>query len=268
MTNRFSVSNIAWPSDELEPALALLGELGFRGVEIAPRQVFERWDVADGEVEALRERIEAAGLDCPALQGILFDAPDVDLFRSDASRDALALHLDRVAHIAGILGAKSCVFGSPRQRDPGPLPADEALDIAVEFFRSVAPSFYSRDVDLAFEANARAYDCRFVTRTPEAAELVRRVDRPGFAMQIDTGTIFLEREDPAVLAAAAPYAAHAHVSEPDLRPLGSADSDHETIGGHFMAAGYDGTISVEMRATPKWRANIRRAAVLLRRHYA
>ena len=39
-------------------------------------------------------------------------------------------------------------------------------------------------------------------------------------MQIDTGTIFLEHEPSEVLTDAIPFAVHAHVTEPDLQPIG------------------------------------------------
>ncbi|MDP8912942.1 MAG: sugar phosphate isomerase/epimerase [Pseudomonadota bacterium] len=262
-----AASNIAWPHRDFERALELLPELGLTGMEIAPYNVFGTWDVADEDIRALRSRIEAAGLVCPALQGILFGVPGAALFESDEARRALAQHLEKVARMASLLGASACVLGAPRQRDPGNLQSADAQAIAIDFLRSVAAAFGDRGTSLAFEANARLYACRFVTTTREAVDLVRAVDRPGIALQIDMGTIFLEGEDPLVLHDAAPLAAHAHVSEPNLQPLGSEGLDHRPLASALKTSGYAGFLSIEMRSGEGWEAALRHAARLLQEEY-
>jgi sugar phosphate isomerase/epimerase len=263
-----AVSNIAWPHQDFPRALGLARELGLQGVEIAPFNVFGRWDVADEDVRELRSQIEGEGLVCPSLQGILFNVPDALLFASEESRAAMAVHLQKVARMAGLLGASACVFGAPRQRDPGTLAREEAWEIAVGFLRRMAPVFSDEGTALAFEANAAIYGCRFVTTTAEAVDLVRAVGTPGIALQIDMGTIFLEGEDPAVLHRAAPLAAHAHISEPHLRPVGSEQLDHGPTAAALKQSDYSGFISIEMRATEDWESAVRNAVALLEREYA
>jgi sugar phosphate isomerase/epimerase len=269
-----AASNIAWPSDALEEALALLPELGISAVEIAPFNIFGRWDGILEEARELRKRIEGHGLHCVALQGILFNAPGVHLFASDEARAALCTHLESVAELAGTLGARACVFGAPRQRDPGDLPPERAWDMACRFLREVGPAFAAQGSALAFEANARRYACRFVTGTAEAARLVRDVATPGIGLQIDTGTVFLEEEDPEVIREVAPVAVHAHLSEPDLRPIGSAPApdqaplDHAAIAAALRGSRYGGVLSLEMRMAEDWRAGLRQAAELAHRIYA
>lgn len=262
-----AASNIAWPHQEFERALTLLPDLGLTGLEIAPYNVFGRWDVDDDEVRSLRSRIERAGLTCPALQGILFNAPGAALFESAESRDLMAKHLANVARMAELLGASACVFGAPRQRDPGELEATEAWQIAIDFLRRVGPLFAERGVALAFEANATLYGCRFVTTTREAVDLVRAVDMPGIGLQIDTGTIFLQDEDPLVLCEAAPFAVHAHVSEPGLQPIGSAGVNHAPLAAALKQSGYSKHLSIEMRAVDNWQEAVAAAARLLRKEY-
>lgn len=268
MTADLSVSNLAWPGRDLAPAMELARALGFGGIEIAPHSIFGRWDVADADVKALGATLEKAGLACPALQGIMFDVPGAALFESGETRLALASHLKRVARMAGMLGARACVFGAPRQRDPGGLPPPVALEIAADFLRSIGPAFEDQGGVLAIEANARAYGCRFVTTTAEAIALVETVATPGIGLQIDTGTMVLESEDPEILRRAAPLAVHAHVSEPGLVPLGSAAVDHRALGMALKAGGYRGWLSVEMLAGPDWRSALRDAARLVTRYYA
>jgi sugar phosphate isomerase/epimerase len=263
-----AVSNIAWPAEALGEALAMLPDLGVTGVEIAPFNIFGRWDDVQDQARRLRDDIEQHGLRCVALQGILYNVPDVHLFESDGSRAALRRHLENVAALAGILGAPACVFGAPRQRDPGDLPAGEAWGIARGFLRDIGPVFHAYGTALAFEANASRYACRFVTTTTEGAKLVADIATPGIALQIDTGTIFLESEDPCVLLKAAPFAVHAHISEPDLQPIGSAGLDHAPIAAALRASSYGGVLSLEMRASPDWRGALREAISLAHGIYA
>lgn len=263
-----AVSNIAWPHQDFSSAIQLARALGLNGIEIAPYNVFGSWDVADRDVLALRSQIEDAGLVCPALQGIVFNVPGASLFESQESRAIMAAHLTKVARIGGLLGSSACVFGAPKQRDPGSLAPAEAWEIAVEFLRRIGPTFEDHDTALAFEANARAYSCRFITTTAEAIDLVRLVDNPGVALQIDTGTIFLEEEDPSILRQAAPLAAHAHLSEPDLRPIGSDRLDHRPTAQALRESGYSGFLSIEMRAVDDWENALARAVEVLQGEYA
>lgn len=251
----------------MNEALPLLPALGFAAIEIAPFNVFGRWDDVLEDARRLRDAIAGHGLLCTALQGIIYNVADVELFASAATRGRLARHLEGVAALAGILGARACVFGAPRQRDPGELSPAQAWDIAVRFFRTIGPAFAAQQSALAFEANATRYACRFVTTTDEAAALVVEVATPGFGLQIDTGTIFLEHEAPEVLRLAAPLAVHAHVSEPDLQVVGVSGLDHASIATALHTAGYAGSLSIEMRADADWRGAVARAAAFVQATY-
>ncbi len=264
---KVAISNIAWPQKQNHEALALCARLGFTGLEIAPGRAFADWPRTAPDIHALKAVLAEHGLVVVALQAILFGMEGVELFVSDETRARLRGHLSKVARLASALGAQVCVFGAPRNRDPGALSFEAAREIAVNFFSSVAPIFEAEGTCLTFEANDASYGCRFITRTAEAIDLVRRVARPGIRVQIDTGTIFLGNEDTAVVGNAVKFVGHVHASEPKLRPLGSANSDHEAVSVALVAANYHGWISVEMKETDEWRQNIDRAAQLMKTVY-
>jgi sugar phosphate isomerase/epimerase len=267
MIASFGISNIAWPPEALEHALDEARALGFSAIEIAPFNVFGRWhDIAEDTLR-LREKIEGRGMACHALQGIVFNVPGVELFASEASRGRLERHLGEVADLAGILGARACVYGAPKQRDPGDLTPEQARMIAVAFFRRIGPAFVERGAAITFEPNARSYGCRFGSTTAEAVDFVEAVGTKGVGLQIDTGTVFLEQEDPGVLGAAAALAPHAHVSEPGLEPIGATGVDHGPLAAAMKKADYTGSLSIEMRAVGDWRGAMRRAADLVRAAY-
>jgi sugar phosphate isomerase/epimerase len=262
------ISNIAWPSDSLDDALDRAVAQGLDAIEIAPYWTFGQWNVSEAAIDAVLSKITARGLRCSALQGILYNVDNAALFTSEDSRDVLASHLTMVAELAGRVGAKACVFGAPRQRDPGALRAREARAIALSFFRSIGPVFAAQGATLALEANASHYGCRFLTTTAEAIDFVEEVAADGIGLQIDTGTLFLENEDPSVLTRAVRVAAHSHVSEPNLSPLGTGGVDHRPIAAAFAASGYSGSLSIEMKVTPDWPSAFDAAVALVREFYA
>jgi sugar phosphate isomerase/epimerase len=262
-----SVSNIAFPAGELEGALALLSQLDIATLEVAPRNVFGRWQVSGAEIDAFRKRLADAGMRCIALQGITFDAGEAHLFASADRREALYRHLVLAAKMAARLGANACVFGAPRLRDPGQIEPKQARAIAVDFLRRIGGIFASEGTTLSFEANSKHYACRFITTTTEAIDLMKEVNVPGVGLQIDTGTLFLEKEKPDVLIRAAPYAAHAHVSEPDLAPVGSTGADHDSVSEALRNSGYAGSLSIEMKATSDWPSALRSAVSFTRETY-
>ncbi len=267
MTRPLSISNIAWPAEHDDEALTLIRAQGFTGVELAPRKVFGPLDqVAPGALRDYRSRCDSMGLGIPALQGLLFGVEGVALFGDDAGRAALLAALSDVAVAAGLLGAHACVFGAPKLRDPGALAPDAAFDLAVGFFRRVGEIYAGEGTALTFEANAEAYGCRFVTRTEEAIDFVAAVGSPGLRLQIDTGTMFMNGEDPSVIGRAVPYAGHFHASEPQLAPLGTG-GDHAPIAAALNEAGYDGSRSVEMRIAEDWRGAVIDAARLMNTIY-
>ncbi len=255
-----SISNIAWPAHADDEALDLAAALGFDGIELAPGKVFgDLATISLDQVRVYRRQVEGRGLAISALQAIFFNVEGVHLFLSDASRQRMADHLSRVAEVAAELGAHACVFGAPALRDPGDLAASDAEAIAASFLSSVAPRYAELGVDLCFEANPPLYQCRFVTRTEEAFDLVERVHQPGVALQLDTGTIFINSESPSVIQHVEKRIGHFHISEPSLAPIGTSGADHAGLAAALQGSTYAGWISIEMKAADDWRSAVREA---------
>ena len=259
-----AVSNIAWPAEHDDEALDLALSSGFTAIELAPMKSFGAWATMElAGVRAVAAGLAARGLPVVALQGVLFGVPEAKLFGTAEQRAVLARHLRLIARIAGACGGVPCVFGAPGARDPGVLGADEAMAQAADFFAAIAPDFAAEGASLAFEANPAVYGCRFATRTAEAIDLVRRVGLPGFGLQIDTGTMLANGEEPALLAEAAPLAVHCHASAPGLAPVAAYAEAHAGLAAAIRAAGWDGIVSVEMRSVAGWRAALGEAGAAM-----
>jgi D-psicose/D-tagatose/L-ribulose 3-epimerase len=247
--SRLAASNIAWEPQDNETVAALLRDAGFGGVEIAPTI---RWDAPldapPSEVADYRAWWESRRLRIVAMQALLYGRDDLRLFGTDGQRRALLDYLDGMAALGASLGASVLVFGSPKNRQRGEMPIEEALEIAVDFFRQAATAMESRNVRLAIEANPAEYDCDFINTTAEALALVERVNRRGVAVQGDMGAITAAADSAGpTIRKIGSLLAHFHASEPALAETGSGKSDHSAAARALGEIGYQGWISIEMK---------------------
>jgi len=266
---KLAFSNIAWPTATEEEILNILHRAGVSGVEVAPTRLWPDWNDASSEAAAAyAQTLAARGFSIPALQAILFAKPQLKLFGSDTEREQLSEHLQSVADLAVAFGARSLVFGAPKNRQLCDLSPDKGFEIAREFFRAVAPHYERRGVCLCLEANPRQYDCTFVTDSAAAAQLVRAVNSPGFGLHLDTACLFLASENiQAAIQDNLDILRHFHVSEPFLDAFAAPQIDHAEVAAILRGAGYRGWISLEMREPAQPIAGVRQAAEFLARTY-
>ncbi len=259
---KLALSNIAWPRSADAEVAKAMKDAGVAGIEIAPTAI---WDEPLKAGAAARRELrtwwEGRGIRIVALQALLFGHPELTVFGSEKERRATLDYLGGMMDLAASLGAVPMVFGSPRNRLVGGLDPAEAWRIAEDFFRSAGERAAERGVALCIEPNPTAYGCDFVTNTDEGVELVRRVRSTGFGLHLDGGAITLNHESAKqALSAARPWLRHFHASEPNLVPFGTGGTDHAALARALRAIGYDGWVSVEMRATENALEDVRRAA--------
>jgi len=245
---KLAMSAIAWEPPEDEAAALILREHGFEGVELAPTKIFPRPDAAtDAEVAACREAWERRGLRVVAMQALLFGRPELTVFGE--ARERTLEYLSGVARLGARLGAGALVFGSPRNRARGALPAAEAWRSAVGFFRALGSAAAEAGTCVCIEPNPPRYGADFVTTSEEALRLVEEVASPGFGLHLDAACALLAGEDfPARLRKSAHVLRHVHLSEPDLAPVRKGGGlDLPAISAALRDVGYSGWISVEMK---------------------
>lgn len=264
---KLAVSNIAWPASCHHEAFALLAASGIAGVEVAPTTIWPEWkNITPASLRAFRQTVLDAGLEIAALQAILFQKPDLQLFGDETSRRALRNHLHVCAGIAAALGAQCVVFGAPKNRLRGSLSETDALNRAAELFAEIAPVFASNGTCLVFEPNPAVYGCDFATASHTAAHLVRTVNSAGFRLHLDTACLHLAGEDPAqAIPAHWGHLAHFHVSEAHLGPFDSPQLNHPAAAQSLQS--YRHWISLEMRCTATPLESLHQAAAYLRRTY-
>ncbi|MCI4063845.1 sugar phosphate isomerase/epimerase [Micromonospora sp. R77] len=258
---RVAVSNIAWEPTDDEKVADVLRRAGVAGVEVAPTKVWpDLTTVTPAQARAYGRWWAAAGLPVVAAQSLLFGRPDLTLF--GPGRDEFVAYLGRVVEVCAELGATALVFGSPRNRQRHDLPVEVADRIAVDVFGRLAERAAGAGACLCLEANPPAYGADHLTTAAEAAALVRAVGSPGLRLHLDTACMALAGDDAAACVREfAPLLRHAHLSEPDLGPVGDPDPRHADFVAALRAADYPGHVSVEMRPSTDERVvSVERAA--------
>ena len=268
---KLCASNIAWNASEDELALAALRREGVCHVEIAPTRMWPEWEGASASAAAAaRPRLEELGFRVGAMQSLLFAKPHMSLFTRDpAQRLEMMDHFRLLADIAGELGAKALVFGSPKQRRREQMSTTDAYGIAVDVFGQVAEICAARDTFVALEANPVDYGCDFVSSAFEAATLVGCIAHSGMKLHLDTACMQLAGDTPALLVQRyADILGHVHVSAPYLQPVFSeVSAPHAALAQALRDAKYDGLVSLEMRRHDEALPAFERSVAFLRSHY-
>ncbi len=266
---KLALSNIAWPRSEDGPVAERMRAAGVNGVEIAPTAIWD--DPTNASIAALRATRDwwaERDITIVALQALLFGHPELTIFESAARRRDTLDYLTRMMDVAAALGAGPMVFGSPKNRVRGTMSLDDATRIAESFFRNAGARARDRGVTLCLEPNPPDYGCDFVNTVAEGIALVNGVNETGFGLHVDAGAIAINGEPVTEsITAALSVLRHFHASEPSLAPLGTGGTDHAACGAALRAVGYEGWVSVEMRAPSGGTADVARAMGILTANY-
>ncbi len=238
-------------------------------MEVAPTRIAPWAELDAVRLAAHRDELAAMGLAIPSLQALLFGAEGVALLGDADSFARLVAHLRRVARVGAALGAKVGVFGSPRQRGRGAMPADDAFDLGVERLRSAAEAAWEEGgLALALEPVPAAYGGDFLPGWRDCLAMVRAVDHPGLRLHLDTGCVALGGDSIAeAVRAGADVLAHFHAAEPKLAAFADPLPSHGEAALALRAARYGGWVAIEMLQAAQPEAAAERAVGFVRRTY-
>ncbi len=247
---KLAISNIGWINEE-EPAVAeYLQSVGVKYVEVAPTK---RWaeptNATDAEIKEYKEWWATYDIEVVAFQSMLFSHPEYKLFESEETREVTKKYLEDFIVLAGKMGAKRMVFGSPKNRQKGDMPVEAANPIATQFFSDLGDVAQANNTMLCVEPNAPQYNCDFVTTAREGIELVDKVDNAGFGLNLDIACMTLAGDDvERSIRTAGDRLKHFHISSPMLEQVEArSDVAHEAAAQALHDIKYDGFVSIEMR---------------------
>ncbi|MBI2286027.1 MAG: sugar phosphate isomerase/epimerase [Nitrosomonadales bacterium] len=268
---RLAISNIAWDTFEDQQIAELLKRFGVDAIDVAPGKYFpDPAKATDEEIARVKCWWAERGIEITGMQALLFGTTGLNVFGSPEVQKMMLHHLAAVCRIGAGLGATRLVFGSPKNRDRSDLSDEQVAEIAIPFFRHLGDIAQSYDVVICLEPNPPCYGANFMTTSDETAEVVRQVAHPAIRMQLDTGALTINGEDPAaVLQYSESLIGHVHASEPDLVPLGDGGTDHAKVATCLKQLLPQHVVSIEMLASKSepHLVAIERALGVAIRHY-
>lgn len=245
---KFAVSNIALSAYDHVAELNQLSAMGLQGLEVAPSCVWlDTWsELTPALVNAYAAKVKAAGLEVVGLHSLLFDHPELGLFRDSQTR---RLTLDFMAHLSAVcrdLGGRTLIYGGGRKR--GELPLGEATDEAIAFFGDLLPRIESHGTCFCFEPlGVRHTD--FINSAFDSLAIVKSVNHQALQVQLDAKALVENHEaTQEVFSGMASHLVHFHANEPDLGVLGSSGKvDHQAMGNMLRQVGYNKYVTIEQR---------------------
>lgn len=248
---QLAVSNIGLTPFDHGDELRALGDLGVSGVEVAPSRVWtDTWHgLSARAVDIYRREVEAAGLQVVGLHSLIFDHPDLGLFKDAETRKATLAFFTHLSGICRDLGGKTLIWGGGRRR--GDLSEPDAIEEAALFMSELANETAIDGTCFCFEPLG-PNDSDFVNSAMTSLEIVLRVNRESLAVQLDAKALAENNEiDAAVFDAVGSRLVHVHANEPGLGIVGHVGAgvavDHPAIGRELRRIGYNGFVSVEQR---------------------
>ena len=243
---KLSASNIGWAAEDDNRIYKALAERGFQGLEIAPTRIFpqpayEKLEQAAAFAVTLKADY---GLTVPSMQSIWFGRQE-NIFGSLQDRELLIAHTQKAVDFAAAIGCKNLVFGCPRNRA---YPEGKDPNEALAFFSQLGEYAHANRCTIALEANPPIYNTNYLNNTAEAFAAAKCCGN-GVSVNLDIGTVIQNGESISSLTDILPAVSHIHISEPYLAPIEERPV-HRELADLLRACGYDGFVSVEMKAQP------------------
>ena len=245
---RIAISNIAWDVSDDEHVASLLNKYEVDAIDVAPGKYFPKPKTAGAsKIARVRDWWTNRGITITGMQALLFGTNGLNMFGSHVIQTAMLAHLEAMCRIGSSLGATRLVFGSPKNRDRSSLTDEETHSMAVAFFRHLGEIASRHGVMVCLEPNPPCYGANFMTNSAETAKIVMDVSHSAIHMQLDTGAITINGEDPChVIHEYGALIGHVHASEPDLIALGDGNTDHSKVASVLGICLPDQIVCIEM----------------------
>jgi D-psicose/D-tagatose/L-ribulose 3-epimerase len=242
-----AISNLAFGDKSFEHTLSFLQDNQIKGMELAPTLA---WDdpsrVPKKDKEEFCSLLSDYDLSVVALQSLLYNKPQLQLFKGSESQKILLDYLKEIVNLCAELGGRSLSFGSWRNRQKGRLELNEAISSASPFFYTLAEYAKTFNIILCFEPIPSTLGCDFINNTEECLQLIESVGHPHFKILLDTGTLILNNEDcENVIQQSIHHIGHIHINDPQLYPPSTKMSEHPIIASTLRSTGYSGWLTLE-----------------------
>ena len=245
---KLSFCNEPFKEIPFEEACAIVSDVGYDGIELAPFTFHEDIRELDQQERSkIRKTAEDAGLEVVGIHWLLVSPKGFHLTTEDASiREKTLDFMKALLQFCSDVGGKVLIHGSPQQRNLEPDQDREAvMERTIGIFRQVGEEAERLGVTFCLEALDTG-QTNFIQSPAEAFDIVQRVDRPGFQMMLDARASFAMGLDPAEeLRKFVSAVRHIHLNDTNMLGPGMGEHDFEPLFRAAQEVGFGGFFSVE-----------------------
>lgn len=262
-----SISNIAWNPNLDRSVAELLCKHDVHCIDIAPGKYFNNLMEADTqEILSVKRFWNMRGISIIGMQSLFYGTKGFNIFGE--SYIVMLSYLDIICKTASILGARFLTFGSPKNRDRSGLSDSETLDKALSFFYMAGKIAQNHSVVLCLEPNPKEYGANFLTTTKETYNFVKMLNHPCIKLQLDVGALILNDEKNTVIDICSDMIGHVHISEPQLKPIGTNQDEHLVFSPVIKKIKSNKTIEMLTADTKDPLKDIEKSLVFVKELYA
>lgn len=178
------------------------------------------------------------------MQSIWFGREE-KLFGEEKERLALFEYTKQAIEFANVLECKNLVFGCPKNRV---IFRKEDVETAIDFFSKLGQYAQQNQTTLSMAANPAVYHTNFCNFTSQTLELVQKVNKEAFKVNLDLGTMIENKESAAGIRGQIVWVNHVHLSEPYLAPVRFGKLQSEVLK-LLQEEQYNKYVSIEMANT-------------------
>lgn len=251
-TIHLAVSNIAWDKSVNDQIYSLLTQLDVSYLEICPTRIWDKPEsVSRADIESYLRTLQRNNLRPVAMQSLLYNYPDLRIFQNKDDYNFALRYIKHLISIGAQLGIRAIVFGSPRHRALNPNLNQDTNDLVAAFFVNIGGFAHKHNMSFCIEPIPRQQENDIFTTSSEVIEFLNHVHQPGLAINLDTGTMISNQEDPqTVVANAVGMIGHVHFSSPGLGRVQVDNAIYQEVVTLTMNKSYAGYYSVEMVPKP------------------
>ncbi len=243
-----SVTSFAWEPEEDSKVADLFNELNVKSIDTTPQRMTSNINkINDPKIDEFLEFWNEKDIFITALQSLLYKQSDLQLFNTKEARKKTLEYLKKTVDFASNIGVDKLVFGSYQNRKLFDTDKNSALDIAVDFFSQIGEHAAKNHIKFCIEPVSDYYGCEFLTTTKDTVNFLKKINSSGLGLNLDIGVMTLNNEDYIkTLEYSFDYIEHIHISEPDLKPIGTLSTDHKLIADTLIGLGYNKYLTIEM----------------------
>lgn len=246
---KFAICNELFEGWNIDKTFSYVAETGYDAIEIAPFTLAPTvTNISADQRAQIRKLAEQTGIEIAGIHWVLAKTEGFHLTHpNELVRARTARYCQELVRFCSDIGGSVVVVGSPKQRSklPGVSNA-QAWAWAVETLAPAIQLAEASNVTVCIEPLSKA-ETDFINTADEAIRFARQFNSPNARIILDVKAMCSETIPiPDIIRRAAPYFAHFHANDANLKGPGFGKVDFRPIAAALHDVNYTGYVSVEV----------------------